>query len=159
MKFLTLFRHAKSSWKHPVADLHRPLNGRGLQQAWHMASHCSLEVPDKIITSPASRALATAMIYVDRMRIAQNALEINSQLYESCSDTLLHVISETSDEVQQLWLFGHNPGLNALLDTLLGHRTENLVTAAYAHLALPISSWGEMTAGRATLQQWNDERG
>ena len=63
MKYLTIIRHAKSSWDHPdLDDIARPLNERGKHAVKIIGKHLQEQVlqPDLIISSPATRALETA---------------------------------------------------------------------------------------------------
>ena len=63
MPIVTLVRHAKSSWKDPsLSDRDRPLNKRGKNNAPIMAERFLNRglLPNRIITSPALRALTTA---------------------------------------------------------------------------------------------------
>jgi phosphohistidine phosphatase len=75
MKYLTIVRHAKSSWGQPgLADHDRPLNERGKKAAPAVAAFLHrtyfggsgpsalLPLPDKLVTSTALRALTTAQI-------------------------------------------------------------------------------------------------
>ena len=70
MKYLTIVRHAKSSWGQPgLADHDRPLNERGLRAAPAVATFLHrtyfggnespplLPLPDRLVTSTALRAL------------------------------------------------------------------------------------------------------
>ena len=62
-KTLFILRHAKSSWSdHPLSDFERPLNKRGYEQAPLIAEVLSKKatLPQKVISSPANRALTTA---------------------------------------------------------------------------------------------------
>jgi phosphohistidine phosphatase len=49
------------------------------------------------------------------------------------------------DEIGQLLLIAHNPGLEELLEPLAGIYTP-LTTAALAHLELPVERWSELSA-------------
>ena len=63
MLYLTLIRHAKSSWDDPsLDDFERPLNKRGLFTAPLVAQKLKIELPtpDLILCSPAKRAMQTA---------------------------------------------------------------------------------------------------
>ena len=64
-KVLYIVRHAKSSWDYDnMADVDRPLKVKGIKTAYEIARNIKLKnnLPDLIISSPANRALHTAMI-------------------------------------------------------------------------------------------------
>ena len=72
MLLLTLVRHAKSSWDNPaLADFDRPLNARGERDAPRMAQHVrrALGIPDRIVSSPALRALTTARVFAETLAL------------------------------------------------------------------------------------------
>ncbi len=65
MKTIYLIRHAKSDWDNPLLqDIERPLNERGYADANVMGTR--LKTPGLIISSPAVRALSTALIFARR---------------------------------------------------------------------------------------------
>lgn len=155
MKTITLFRHAKSSWKYAIADVHRPLNGRGLRQGMAQAKRCTLTTPDMAFTSHANRAVCTAMFYVEEGRLQPSALQIVPALYEASSEALLVWLRALDDTYQNIWLFGHNPGFNDLITLLTGTECPNLVTSGYARMQSQNKSWGALGAGSCNLVEFN----
>ncbi len=66
LKVLHVVRHAKSAWDYDgVADIDSPLKSRGIKNAYEISRRLKLSdlVPQKIISSPADRALHTAVIF------------------------------------------------------------------------------------------------
>ena len=66
MKKVFIVRHAKSSWDDMhLVDYDRPLKGRGVKDAYLVSNWLSQnhERPDALYSSPATRALHTAMIF------------------------------------------------------------------------------------------------
>lgn len=151
MKTLSLFRHAKASWKFPVDDVHRPLSGRGLNQLSYMAQNCSLSSPELILSSPASRAYATALSYLYERDIPLSRLQLNWDLYEANGKPLLESLLVLSDQISNLWLVGHNPGLNLLADYLLDESIKNIPTSAFVSMTINVQNWAELTSGSASL--------
>lgn len=147
MKTIYLCRHAKSSWKYHVHDLHRPLNARGLRQAPLVARTQSIK-PDQIITSPAVRAYATALAYCHELDWPVTDLQIDEGLYEASGNALVALIKGVSDRHQSFMLFGHNPGLNDLISYLVADNViDNIVTSGRVSISLNIPSWSEIEAG------------
>ena len=65
LRRLYIIRHGKSSWDHPgLEDIDRPLANRGIRNAGDMAGRLQQAglIPQLIYSSPASRALNTAML-------------------------------------------------------------------------------------------------
>lgn len=157
MKHLTLFRHAKSSWKYPVNDIFRPLNGRGLAQADAMARACKLSAPDLVLTSPAVRATSTALIYGQSYGFDTAKLQCLQQIYDLDAKGLLRWLQDLlPQQAQNVWIFGHNPTLNEICYQLLGEGLENIVTAGYVNLEFNIQNWQQMSTVKPELREFNN---
>lgn len=144
MKTLVVCRHAKSSWKYPVDDFYRPLNRRGLHDGVAMASLKPLTAPQLILCSPAVRTYSTAIAYIREQNWDINCLKLLPDIYEAQCRDLLSRLVDIDDQLKNVWLFGHNPGINELLGYLLQRPLENLVTAGVVELELNIVSWREL---------------
>lgn len=145
MKTLLLLRHAKSSWKESELDDHdRPLNKRGKRDAPRMGRLLREEdlIPDLIVSSSARRCRKTADHVIQASGYRGEA-RITGELYEAGGDRLREFLAETADHVQRLLLVAHNPGMEELLERLVGAYTP-LTTAALAHVELPIESWRDL---------------
>lgn len=167
MKHLVLCRHAKSSWKFPVADCYRPLNKRGLVDAVDMAK-CSvndelngktLNCPQLILCSHSVRTYATALAYIEENSWPMSVLSLEPEIYEASGQTLLSILAEVNESVNSLWLVAHNPGLNLLAEYLLGEELENIVTSAQLHISLNIGNWKELLeqntiTSKSKLEHW-----
>ena len=87
MKTLYLVRHSKSSWSiDGISDRDRPLKGRGIRDA-HIVSEVvsrSLETNPsvKLYSSPANRAVHTALIFAEKFNINASQLAIKESLYD-----------------------------------------------------------------------------
>ncbi len=112
MKILTLVRHAKSSWDDPgLPDYDRPLSRRGEEDAPLMGQRLAergVQV-DRIITSPAVRALATAEAIADEIGYPWDGIVCDERLYHGDVEDILEVIQEVEEHVDHLMLVGHNP--------------------------------------------------
>ena len=66
MKRLYIVRHAKSSWKHQVSDINRPLKKRGVNDAHSVANYTKelFDNPDIVLSSPSKRTVQTAEIFI-----------------------------------------------------------------------------------------------
>ena len=145
MKTLLLLRHAKSSWKHPeLPDHDRPLNKRGKQDAPRIAKIIRDKglVPDLIMSSSAKRARKTAKI-VAKTCGYPGEVELTPAFYLAGPSTYIKTLSHQADEHQRIMLVGHNPGLEELLEMLVG-RMELMPTATLALVLLPLTQWREL---------------
>lgn len=162
MKYLTVVRHAKSSWSQPgLADHDRPLNDRGKRAApavakflWTTylggnASEPLLPKPDYLVSSTALRALATAQIMREQFHMPPEQLLLDQQLYLSSEQRTLAVVQSFNEDWRHVFLFGHNPGLHDFINRLLARaEVPRLPTCSVALLALPCEFWA--------LADWNE---
>lgn len=145
MKTLLLLRHAKSSWNHPeLPDHDRPLNKRGKQDAPRIAKVIRDNglVPDLIMSSTAKRARKTARIVAKTCGYA-GEVTLTPALYHAGPNTYIGTLSRQADEYQRIMLVGHNPGLEELLEMLVG-QMEPIHTATLARVLLPLTQWREI---------------
>lgn len=152
MKTLYILRHAKSSWTdNSLADFDRPLNARGLNAAPFIGELIARKgfLPDLIISSPAKRAMGTALLVKEAS--GSNALiQYDERIYEANPQTLTNVISQVTAEFDSVLLVGHNPGIEGLINHLTAS-LEPMPTAALAGMSLNIAAWNEITANCGKL--------
>lgn len=130
-KRLFLIRHAKSSWNDPdLYDFERPLNKRGKHDAPYMGKllHKKNILPDLIISSHAERAMQTASIIAKELGYPEERIAIEKKLYEAVNKDILDVLQRTDENVEVLFLFGHNPGLTTLHNFICKHFIDNIPT-------------------------------
>lgn len=126
MKTLLLVRHAKSDWPEDTEDFDRPLAESGIRDAQRMAAHVhetGIKV-DRLISSPALRALSTCKIFNQQF---QTDMETNRKLYNANEGNFLSVIYELADDTKSVAMFSHNNGIsnfaNTLCDTIFAFPT------------------------------------
>lgn len=154
MKRLFVMRHAKSSWQQPqLSDFERPLNGRGLRDAPRMGAHIAERAPriDRIVTSSAVRAFATAELVAGTLGSEAPPIEERAALYLASPRTLMEEIQGFDDSWECVLLLGHNPGVTELVEKLARESVAELPTAAVAELELALESWAELRPGVARL--------
>ncbi len=155
MKKLYLIRHAKSSWDNPsLDDFDRPLNGRGEKDAPKMGKRLKKNgvVPDLIISSTALRAYKTALVIANEVNYEQERIFPLDELYHASPDMMLEVLQHTADNIQSLFLFGHNPGLTDFANRLSTTHIDNIVTCGVYALQWDVSAWKDVQLdGKAKL--------
>jgi phosphohistidine phosphatase len=147
LKTLYIIRHAKSSWNNPVLDdLERPLNDRGREDAPRMGARLRERniAADTLITSPATRALSTCEIIADEIGFARDKIRTDERLYHATENVILKIVREQPDTVQQVVLFGHNPGLTDFANRISTNlRLDNLPTCGIVALRFQ-GTWKEV---------------
>lgn len=158
MKKLYLVRHAKSSWADMgMDDFDRPLNERGKKDAPHMAKllkHHNV-VPDRMISSPANRALSTCLVFADVLKYDESGITTDKKLYHASADAILHVLSQQKEhkgeEEDVTLLFGHNPGITDFANALLNIGIDNIPTCGIVGATLDIDTWANIRFGCGKL--------
>lgn len=155
MKQLTILRHAKSSWDLPeMEDIYRPLNARGVKNAYAIGDELAIRgvFPDVVITSPAVRAMNTAIIISRKLDFPLERIESNQRLYEASVADILDVIASVENSISHLMVVAHNPTLTMLINRMQKKPLDNLPTCGVYHLELDISSWSEIYDAKGKVQ-------
>jgi phosphohistidine phosphatase len=159
MKTLYLLRHAKSSWADGgIGDLDRPLAPRGQRAAEKIANHLRQQgiAPVIVLCSSARRARETLAVVAPAFGSATEHV-VEDGLYAASAADLLNRLQRIPDRTASAMIIGHNPGLQDLAVTLVGHGPwlqrlrEGFPTTALAVLRSPTASWGELGPGGAKL--------
>ena len=147
MKTIILVRHAKSSWDDPEwDDFERPLNKRGKMDAPFMAELISskLEQPDIFLSSPAQRALTTALEYAKAFGINENSISLDKKIYELGKRYILDKIKNLDEDFDSVILFGHNPDITSLSTYFSGEFFDNVPTCGTLCVDIDVASWKEI---------------
>lgn len=152
MKKLYLVRHAKSDWSNPsLDDFDRPLNLRGKKNAPFMGKILKKKKikPDLIISSPAYRARETARKIAKKIRYLDEIM-YNEHLYEASLKEILEIVTFIEDEYDEVFIVGHNPGLNTLAFYLVDFN-ENIPTSGILEIEFDSQTWREISKKNAKL--------
>ncbi|MBN8703264.1 MAG: histidine phosphatase family protein [Bacteroidetes bacterium] len=154
MKYLILVRHAKSDWSIPALnDIDRPLNERGYQSAYLMSTLLQKQkiFLDAIYTSPAVRAITTALIFKRTFKLKTSNFHIEETIYESSAQKLVQLVSRFDNTDSTCMLFGHNPSFTELFNELASESILNMPTCGCAVLKFNIASWAEIKHAKAEV--------
>lgn len=147
MKTLFLVRHAKSDWvNRELKDIERHLNERGYSDANKMSSQFK-HTPDLIITSPAIRAISTALIFARNLNYNANTICIKQELYESSVKDYLSVIHTIDNKYNTVLLFAHNPTISDVAQQLTRALPMELPTCAIAGIKFDVTDWKKAKTG------------
>ena len=146
MKTLVLLRHAKSSWEFPLDDLDRPLKPKGIDRIKRVSKEDKsiFNKSDIVITSPAIRALHTAVILVKEIDLEFNKVIINKDLYTFSSKSLEIVLRTIPDKFDYVIFVGHNPAFTEIINKMTKRKIDNLPTASWAKIIFNEDNWSEV---------------
>jgi phosphohistidine phosphatase len=153
MKNLLLMRHGKSSWELNVNDQDRALSQRGVFDAHLIGSKLAeqgLDI-DFAFSSPANRALHTAMICLKEIKHPLEKLSITPEIYDFSGNQVLSFIKAVDDNLQTILVFGHNHAFTHLANMLGDKHIENVPTSGFVHIRFTETSWNAISKG-STVQ-------
>ncbi len=140
MNKLYIIRHSKSSWKDlSLDDFDRPLNSRGKKDSRFMGKLLKKRgaKPSLIISSPAVRAMKSAINISKEIGYDIEKISLNTDMYEASVDELLKTISLIDNKYKSIFLIAHNPSINMLVDYLYSKNTIfNVVTSGVVEFEL-----------------------
>ena len=151
MKTLYLIRHAKAE-EHSFTkdDFDRDLQDKGITRATRIAQELKERFQHTentlVISSTANRAIQTAEIFCPILGLDVAAIQQTRDIYEAHLTDILAVINSVPESVDQVLVFGHNPGLSNLTN-YLSHSIIELATSNVAVLQLEEGITFPMLAG------------
>ena len=152
MKTLYLFRHAKSSWSFDeLSDQERPLNDRGRDDAPLMGQALAKRHirPDLLVSSPAVRAMSTAVLVARELEYPHDKIVVETGIYGADSDELLAIIRRLPDTAGSVLLVGHNPTITDTVNELSPSSINEMPTAAVVCLRFDCAHWAEVGKANA----------
>lgn len=158
MKEIIFVRHAKSDWGTEfLKDVDRHLNERGYSDAYFLSEWYSKnkKLPDLILSSTATRALSTALIFSRALKMDMAALKLESHLYEAGFTELFSVLRSQEASNNSIMVFAHNPGItnicNELSDDLF---FDNIPTCGMVSYSFDIKKWKDLDSKKGRLNYY-----
>jgi phosphohistidine phosphatase len=156
MKKLIFVRHAKAEEETPgLSDFERSLTSSGKRVSKQMAEifHKREGSPGLIITSPAFRALETALIFAGITSTSYDKIILRNNLYFGTNlDKLMRVLTTIDDDVKTITLFGHNPSFTDLPDALSRNGCGPVPKTGIVCLSFDIEKWTEVSKRGGKLE-------
>lgn len=153
-RVLSILRHAEAEiGTGELGDFNRQLSPTGKHQI------CRLnEVLKKndfkiefLLSSPAKRAFQTTEFISKDMKPVDIVFE--KEIYEAEPEDLLKLIQNTDDNIENLLLVGHNPGLSALISYITGDGYINLRPGMMAVLDIYVDDWSMLGMESGVLKE------
>lgn len=156
MKKLIFIRHSRAEDQtHDRSDFERSLTTKGKVIANSMADILLKKDNSKglMISSPAFRALETALIFARKFDIRPEGIIIDSNIYYRMNLAhLLEILKNTSDDINKIFLFGHNPSFTEMADRLTIGGCEFIPKCGVTALDFNIDKWDEIKPGSGKLE-------
>lgn len=147
MKTLYLNRHAKSSWDDTsLSDFDRPLNNRGRRDVPLMSKilRSKIQKPDLIYSSPAKRAISTAVEIAKAFGYPKENIVQEIKIYDASISDLMRIINNTSEVNSTIMIFGHNPTFTMTSNYLSDKYIDNIPTSGFVQIEFECKKWSEI---------------
>jgi len=154
MKYLTIIRHAKSSWEHPdLDDFVRPLNDRGQTAIPLIGNYLQQQqiYPDLIISSPATRAIETAKGMAHFLQYDPKKIQVEPLIYFGTSASIISILQQIETTNNDVFLIGHEPKLSYLIFQLAKCSLNRFPTCSAYRIAFDIKKWKELKNGKQEI--------
>lgn len=157
MKRLVLVRHAKAVHWGYDNDFSRELTDRGESDAAKVSAYLRKEgiLPSLIISSPAARALQTAMIFAEAFEYPGKDIRKDHELYNGYDTSeFLDMLHTTPDEWEVVFVFGHNPTMENFASGLCTYFGREVPTCSAMVIDFETDSWEavEVRTGNLFIQ-------
>lgn len=148
MKKLILVRHGKAEDEsHGITDFERSLTSGGKKISKQMARLFidKEESPGLLISSPAFRAIETALIFAGECGTGYDKMNLDIRLYEMKDpEKVREILSERAEDVSTVTLFGHNPLFSDIANSLSKDGCDMIPKSGIVCLTFNVRSWAAL---------------
>ena len=155
MKTLFLIRHAKSDWSASgLLDIDRPLNIRGYSDAHRVGAQLEKSNVEKtlFISSPAIRAISTALIIARETNYPQNKIQLFPELYNAEPEAYEKVITSIGKKYDSIYIFGHNPTITNVIGLFTNTNIVEVPTCSVSVIKFNADDWSSPLISSGVLE-------
>lgn len=154
MKRVIIVRHAKSVQYGYDQDFRRDLTDRGVNDADKISNRLK-EMgihADSVLSSPATRAMHTASIFCANLGYPHHSISQVEDFYEGAStQDYIDLLKQQSDDVQTVFIFGHNPSVYYLVYNLVKYFNGDMPTCSTVAIDFQVDKWADIEARSGKL--------
>jgi len=147
MKTVYIVRHGKTvPASANVADADRLLTDTGVARTCKIAQFIAESKPviDQIITSPAERAFATALIIADKLGIPAKKIVSDEKLFTGDDSDMFDLLHDLDDSINNVMIVGHNPVITLFANHFADPKLESLPTTGVVSVHLDTEKWADL---------------
>ena len=156
MKKLVFVRHGKAEDPSSgISDYERSLTLKGKIIARMMGKKLRQieKSPVTIISSPAFRAIETALIFALEFGVDPDKIILNSNIYYKMNLKYLpDIISCAGENCETIILFGHNPSFTEIVSGLCREGCDFMAKTSIAGISFDIMKWPEIRQKSGKLE-------
>jgi phosphohistidine phosphatase len=149
MKRVFIVRHAKAVPYGYDDDFTRDLTDRGVNDANLIGRELKNRgiIPDVMISSPANRAIQTALIFAENLEFNKKKIdEIENMYHGLTTSEFLELIKELPNTAETAFFFGHNPAFHYFTNNLLDRFYDDMPTCSTVAIDFNVDSWKKVEA-------------
>ena len=150
MKNLIIIRHAKSDSETRLADIDRPINQRGIEDAKLVATNFLNLIPEKFVIhcSTAKRTKETAIIFANTILYPVSCIIYYENLDTFDENNLENFIKSCNNDVDNVIHLGHNDAITNFVNKFGDIYIDNVPTAGLIWLQFQTDYWNELQKGK-----------
>jgi phosphohistidine phosphatase len=156
MKKIILIRHGRAEDQgYEFSDFQRSLTAKGKTVCAQMANKLKgiEKNPGLLITSPAFRALETALIFAEGFGISAEDLVLDSNLYYHMDMRYLRkLLQKLGDDINTITLFGHNPSFTHLAGELSREGCDMMPKTGVVGISFKAEKWADVKEGSGKME-------
>ena len=153
-KVLFLVRHAATNLTSDSGrDFDRMLKEVGRQEAIKLGHYLKQQgvTFHQVMASPAKRAKTTAMLIAEKMGYDIHKIVWNNQLYNASVDTVMKIVKQLDDCLEQVMIVGHNPSITCVSEYLTKEKIQHVPTCGFVQINFWQPAWAKVAQGVGEL--------
>ena len=156
MKKIIFVRHGKAEdGSSEISDFERSLTlkGKAISRVMALKLVEKEKSPGIIITSPAFRALETAIIFAGEFGMKADNIILNSNIYYKMSlQSLTTILSLINEDAEIITLFGHNPSFTQIVNSLSKEGCEFIPKSGVVCISFKIMTWSDIGRNNGKIE-------
>lgn len=136
-----------------LSDFERSLTVKGKNLSHLMAGKLKEKIsnPGLLISSPAFRALETALIFAMEYEIKPESILLRSDLYFRFNErTMMQILQTDARNADSVVFFGHDPSFTNLVNYLSSEIIGDVPKSGIVCLSFDIKQWDEAVKGKGS---------
>ena len=156
-KLLYLLRHGQSAEKQQgQTDKGRELTPTGVKEAFQIGTflhHKKFSI-DAIYSSTAERALTTAKLISDTIKLDVERVLPDDELFQASVRTFFEFIGSLDNSYNNVMCVGHNPVISYVAEYISNAEIGDMTAGGMAVIKFNISNWKDVAQGNGELIQY-----
>lgn len=153
MKRIYLMRHGKAEDGFDKSDFDRDLIAKGVKKTEKVLQTLIKKKlkPELILVSLAHRTMQTADVVKRVLSLEEEVVVEEKALYLAVSNSILDVIYTVDDQINDLMIIGHNPGISTLATYLAQQDIDWMPTSSIVAIEIHAEKWNEIASSKGKM--------